>query len=323
MRLERVVIATDFSERSIAAAQWVARSFVPKAELMLVHVLESPPPPHFLRRRSPRRADGSDALRTGARERLRQIRRQLGKGLISEQLREGRAHEEVLRAASEFAADLIVVGSHRDKPGFWNRFGSTAERILGGARTPVLVVHGAPRDVPRTLLAAIDDSETGITVLGHAESLVRRLGASGTAMHVLPRQPIHPLLLPGELAIGNEHLMGIEQHYIEETREWLTGRLGLSNALTPTVVLGDVAESILVQSRRAGADLLILGRERQGTVRRYLLGSVTSNVLRGANCAVLVIPSVEDSNLTTLGDAGIAAGRGEEGPATTRLPSLA
>src|SRR6185369_4600644 len=117
MRLERVVIATDFSERSIAAAQWVARSFVPKAELMLVHVLESPPPPHFLRRRSPRRADGSDALRTGARERLRQIRRQLGKGLISEQLREGRAHEEVLRAASEFAADLIVVGSHRDKPG--------------------------------------------------------------------------------------------------------------------------------------------------------------------------------------------------------------
>ena len=82
MRLERVVIATDFSERSIAAAQWVARSFVPKAELMLVHVLECPPPPHFLRRRSTRRKDASDSLRAGARERLRQIRRLLGKGLI-------------------------------------------------------------------------------------------------------------------------------------------------------------------------------------------------------------------------------------------------
>ena len=59
MKFERVVIGIDFSERSIAAAQWVARSFVPKAELMLVHVLECPPPPHFLRRRSPSRARGT------------------------------------------------------------------------------------------------------------------------------------------------------------------------------------------------------------------------------------------------------------------------
>jgi len=319
MRLERVVIATDFSERSIAAAQWVARSFVPKAELMLVHVLECPPPPHFLRRRFPWRKDASDSLREGARERLRQIRRLLGKGLISHELREGRAHEEVLRAASEFGADLIVVGSHRDRPGFWNRFGSTAERILGGARTSVLVVHGAPRHVPHTLLAAIDDSETGITVLGHAESLVRRLGASGTAMHVLPPQPIFPLLLPGEVAIGNEHLSGLEEQDIDETRQWLTDRLSVSNALTPAVVVGDVAESILEQSRRTGADLLIIGRERQGRVRRYLLGSVTSNVLRGANCPVLVIPSPDSNDFTRVGETTNA----EEAPAPTQLASFA
>lgn len=296
MKLQRIVAATDFSERSIAAAQWVARSLAPKAELLLVHVLECPPPPHFLRRRSPWRNDASDELRAGARERLRQIRRQLGTGLISEELREGQAHEEVLRAASEFAADLIVIGSHRDKPGFWNRFGTTAERILGGARTPVLVVHGAPRDVPRTLLAAIDDSETGINVLGRAESLVRRLGASGTAMHVLPPQPSLPLVLPGELAIGSEYMSAIEQRCIDETREWLTGRLSVSNALTPAVLVGDVAESILAHGRQTGAQLLVLGRERQNGIRQYLLGSVTSTVLRGANCPVLVIPSLDGSD---------------------------
>ena len=187
MKLERVIIAIDFSERSIAAAQWVARSFARQAELMLVHVLELPPPPRFLPRRQTRRADDIEALRSGARERLRQIRRQIRGGLVRDDVREGRAHEEVLSAASEFAADLIVVGSHRDKPGFWNRFGSTAERILGGARVSVLVVHGEPRSAPRTLLAAVDDSETGIEVLTHAESLARRLGATGSALHVLAR----------------------------------------------------------------------------------------------------------------------------------------
>jgi hypothetical protein len=48
---------------------------------------------------------------------------------------------------------------------------------------------------------------------------------------------------------------------------------------------------ILWEARLAGADLLVLGRERKGTVRRHLLGSVTGTVIRGANCPVLVIPN--------------------------------
>jgi hypothetical protein len=39
----------------------------------------------------------------------------------------------------------------------------------------------------------------------------------------------------------------------------------------------------------------VLGRERKSTARRYLLGSVTSTVIRGANSPVLVIPGVDGS----------------------------
>jgi nucleotide-binding universal stress UspA family protein len=206
-------------------------------------------------------------------------------------VREGRADEEVLRVASEYDADLIVVGSHRDKPGFWNRFGSTAERILGRSRTAVLVVHGAPRNTPRQLLAAVDDSETGITVLAHAEALVQRLGAGGSALHVLPRRPIHRLLLPSESIVGEENLIDVEKEYIDETRAWLAGRLTLPNGLTPMVLLGDAAEAILAEAQRIGADLLVIGRERKRRARRHPLGGVTSTILRAANCPVLVIPS--------------------------------
>jgi Universal stress protein family len=55
--------------------------------------------------------------------------------------------------------------------------------------------------------------------------------------------------------------------------------------------LGPVAEVILREARSAGADLIVLGRERPGTTRRHPLGSVTSTVIRGATCPVLVIPS--------------------------------
>jgi nucleotide-binding universal stress UspA family protein len=308
MKLDKVLIAIDFSERSIAAAQWVARSFAPQAELVLVHVLELPPPPRFLRRRYSWSAKDIETCRTGARVRLRQLARQIGRGLLWEEVREGRADEEVLRVAREYDADLIVVGSHRDRPGFWNRFGSTAERILAGASTPVLVVHGAPRNTPRSLLAAVDDSETGGKVIARAEALARRFDTTGSALHVVPRQPIHYVLMPGEVILDQMHLIDIEKTYMEETRQWLADRLTVPDGLTPAVMLGDTAESILAEARRIGADLLVLGRERKRTARRHLLGSVTSTVIRGATCPVLVIPGVDGSEP----DAAFGSGRAGE-----------
>ena len=147
MKCNRIVVAVDFSEHSIAAVQWVAQHFAPRAELVLVHVLELPPPPSFWPRRVWLRADDIETYRMGAKTRLRQLGLQIGRGLLWEEVRLGRPEDEVLRVAAEYEADLIVAGSHRERTGFWNRFGSTAERILGGAEVPVLIVHGAPRGV--------------------------------------------------------------------------------------------------------------------------------------------------------------------------------
>src|SRR5690348_9696685 len=165
MKCNRIVVAVDFSEHSIAAVQWVAQHFAPRAELVLVHVLELPPPPSFWPRRVWLRADDIETYRMGAKTRLRQLGLQIGRGLLWEEVRLGRPEDEVLRVAAEYEADLIVAGSHRERTGFWNRFGSTAERILGGAEVPVLIVHGAPRGAPRLVLAAVDDSVTGEKVI--------------------------------------------------------------------------------------------------------------------------------------------------------------
>lgn len=313
MKLDRVVIAIDFSERSVAAAQWASRAIAPQSELSLVHVLELPPPPAFLRRRFPLRADDIETYRTGGLVRLRQLGRQLGGRAIREEVRIGRADEEVVRVARERDADLIVVGSHRERPGFWNRFGSTAERILSGSQVPVLVVHGVPRSVPRLLLAAVDDTTTGLSVVAHANALAERLGASGRVMHVLPHHPLLHFSAPGELLVRGDEIVEGEKELMRATYDWLAERVGgAPNGLTPAVQQGEPADVILREARLAGVDLLVLGRERRSAVRRHLLGSVTSTVLRGANCPVLVIPSGSSEREDAVEHVAAATGADDE-----------
>lgn len=292
MKFDRIVIGVDFSEHSIAAARWIGRHFAPRAELVLVHVLELPPPPSFWPRRRWLRADDIETYRTGAKARLRQLGNQIGSTFIGEEVRVGRPEDEVLRVARESEADLIVIGSHRERAGFWNRFGSTAERILGGAEVPVLIVHGAPQAPPRTLLAAVDDSLTGERVIECASALTQRLGATGRLLHVLASAAHHLPFFPAELVVHDRGLVEAGNEMIHATHEWLRERIAdETTVLTALVQQGHTPEVILREARLAGADLLVLGRERKGTIRRHLPGSVTGTVIRGANCPVLVIPS--------------------------------
>ena len=291
MRLNRVVIGIDFSERSIAAAQWVARYFAQKSELVLVHALQLPETPRFLRDRLAVREEDVETCRVGARARLHQFGQQIGRGLVWEEVRAGRPDEQVLLVAQDYDADLIVIGSHRDRPGLWNRLGSTAERILSASPMPVLVVHGAPRSLPRSVLAAVDDSDASRTVIEHACVVARRLRAHGKVAHVLPQHSLQRLLSVGEVAASDFRLIEAEQQVVEVTHNWLVRQVGSQDDLTPVVLLGDAAETILTEARRMGSELIVLGKEGRSRVKRFLLGSVAGTVIRGANCPILVIPS--------------------------------
>lgn len=292
MRCERIVIVVDFSEHSIAAAQWIARRFAPRAELVFVHVLELPPPPAFWSRRRWLRAYDIETRRTGATARLRQLGAQIGSACIGEEVRIGRPEDAVLRVAGELEADLIVIGSHGERAGIWNRFGSTAERILGGAEVPVLIAHGAPRAMPRVLLAAVDDSPTTDQVIAFASALTQRLGASGLLLHVLPSAAHHLPVFPVELVVHDRGLVEARNEMIHAAYGRLRERIANeSSALSPLVLQGHPPAVILREARLAGADLIVLGRERKGSIRRRLFGSAAGAVIRGASCPVLVIPS--------------------------------
>ena len=129
MQLERIVVATDFSEPAGAAAEWVARHFAPAARLVLVYVIDAS------------HRGGPSVDRTGtavciddeydvAARRLREAVAALGAARCAAEIRFGRPAEEIARAGEEFRADLIVVGKHAGRSGLFGGLGSTAEELV-------------------------------------------------------------------------------------------------------------------------------------------------------------------------------------------------
>ena len=87
-----------------------------------------------------------DAARENAAEAARAaadvIRQTLGgiRGKISENVRKGSPENEIVAAAAEWGADMVIVGSHGR--GFWGRLlGSVSNAVVRNAPCPVLIVR--------------------------------------------------------------------------------------------------------------------------------------------------------------------------------------
>jgi nucleotide-binding universal stress UspA family protein len=147
----RVLCAVDFSEWSLAALEYafsLAREA--KAELTIVHVLEwpwaEPPAPSF----EALPPDQAAALREYRRyceqramARLESLVEEPAQvaGPLTIRVSHGKPYVEILRAAEESQADLIVVGVHGRSALDLSFLGSTANQVVRRAQCPVLTLR--------------------------------------------------------------------------------------------------------------------------------------------------------------------------------------
>lgn len=294
-RLDRIAIGVDFGEPSLAAAEWVSRELAPGAELVLVHALDiAQAAPLGAPPRKPS-ARVLDAAREFATERLRQVGNTLGPGAVRVEVHEDRPAPAIAAVAEACGVDLIVVGTHGKRTVPWRGLGSTAERLIRMSPVPVLLVSGRPEGSPRRLLVPVDEVDLTPAVLEWAGRVARRGGAV-TLMHVLdPRwQELHHRRLattgpPDESPVGAVTMA----EATDATEAWLA-RLARDVAapnggVELVVATGAPGDEILAAARRAGADLIVMGRRGRGRVLPGVLGSTVSVVLRGAACPVLVV----------------------------------
>ena len=135
---------------------------------------------------------------------------------------------------------------------------------------------------PRTILAAVDFSETSQTALAVAARFARHYGA---ALHVLHVQ---------------DALLSIaaRQEGIDLSRDTGDALQAFVTSAWPAVdcspechvVTGAAPEMILDTAQRVDAGLLVVGGRGMSRAERLVFGSTTEGVLRRANLSVLVVP---------------------------------
>jgi nucleotide-binding universal stress UspA family protein len=78
-----------------------------------------------------------------------------------------------------------------------------------------------------------------------------------------------------------------EQRRVLESARDMLEQAGISpTAFGP---VGDPAEEILATARSFGAELIVIGARSLGTVKRLVLGSVSTKVMHEADCDVLIV----------------------------------
>ena len=218
-------------------------------------------------------------------------------GRIDYEIAEGDAAPVILATATEFAADLIVLGTH-GRSGFvrWV-LGSVTEKVLRQADCPVLTVPKAAGDsVPivfRRIVCAIDFSECSTHALDYATSLAQESNAHLTVVHVVELPPdipreVHETVLAGPRRFS-EYIALAEEEGRARLRDALPDQVRASVRVDTVLGAGKPYREILRVAAEHRADLLVVGVHGRGALDRMFFGSTTQHLVRQAACPVLTL----------------------------------
>ncbi len=137
------------------------------------------------------------------------------------------------------------------------------------------------------ILVAYDGSEGAQRAARAAADVARPAGASLMLLHVLdPRFDATEVQAPSR----SEAMAQVSQRREAEARDFATGLLDGVRVRVESVERGeDIAEAILRVADEEGSDLIAIATKRAGGVAGLVLGSVMQQVLRDADCPVLVV----------------------------------
>lgn len=203
-------------------------------------------------------------------------------------VRLGSAFGEILNAARETDADVVVLGAHGRHYLRGLLLGTTAARVARHGERPVLVVRKAAPRSYRRVIVATDFSEHARRALRAARALAP--AAEMQLFHAYEIWYEHRL----RSGITSDEVRRMHLDYEEVARGKLTELArdaGLDAAATPLVVRYGYAGNLVPKAAAEWrADLVVAGTRGLTGVGYALLGSVAEHILRESPCDVLVVP---------------------------------
>jgi nucleotide-binding universal stress UspA family protein len=271
-RFQTILLATDGSEFS-AAAEQAAREMARHcdARLLVTRVVLTNPEYEAL---VPDRVQQADKEAQAEIDVLAEEARATGLK-VETILRHGSdPYHEVVRAADEKHADIIVMGRRARSDLARMLVGDSTAKVIGLASCSVLVLPRGTRMPESRILVATDGSRLGDAAAFSAVRLAQSCNLPLTAISVTSSD--------GEDAQRRDAQAALERVEAAAREAGLQIESRMEEGRRPDEVILEVAKS-------CAADLIVLGSHGRTGLSRLLMGSVSERVLGHAQCPVLVV----------------------------------
>jgi len=279
----KVLVAVDGSKFGRWAAQWVGRiPFVNRPDVRAVHVVD------LASLRAPFMVQPamlgyvpfvqSEAKRLAVR--AKKVRKETA-SLLSAMgipaqvtVERGPVPLTIIKRAGGHGR-LVVLGNRG--LGDFDRFflGSVSQQVTLHAHCSVLVVKQPPRPIGRILLAVDGSkaSDLAVRFLLREMKPAKHYGTAVTVLHVLPPFA-HSQVAMAEISVTHRYANRLASAGYRVKESYLPG---------------DAADEIVKAAKRLKADLIVAGAKGLGAVGRFLLGSVSTKLVRHSPCSILVV----------------------------------
>lgn len=278
--MTRLLCATDLlpkSESAVERAGVLAEQL--DAELSLLHVV-SPSASDRVLEQSLQIA--IDRLR--ARARPPQWRHGPAPSVM---IRTGNPARLVCDAVEKEQSDLLILGPQQRRDVLGGMSGTIVEKVLSARKCPLLLVQGNVDVSYRKVLLALDQSAEAALAVRAAESLVLTSDSQATVMHVCA-PPLRGMVPSSNAEIAAR---AAEQEAAASIHELLQRESDDASRYEVCVEEGHPIPAILRAVEIHQPQLLVMGTRAVGRMRRALLGSVASQLLKEiATCDMLVVP---------------------------------
>lgn len=217
---------------------------------------------------------------------------------VSTRVLAGDPAEEIVAFADSLEGSKIAMATH-GQSGF-ARFpiGSVTDKVIRTSSRPVSVVRaegGKPavhkKSYLKKILAPMDGSKEGETILTYLEEFARKLKAGVTFLHVLEVGMHDPFTLDNLRDLEKYRLKAGE--YMEKLNDSFRQKGIKSDYEVIEVPYKNIGDAINSYTREHAVDTIVMATHGRSGVQRWILGSVALKVLIEGNTPLTLIRAKE------------------------------
>ncbi|MFM1876922.1 MAG: hypothetical protein RL266_2659, partial [Bacteroidota bacterium] len=273
-KIERIVVPTDFSESAYVAidhAVDIAKRF--GAQIKLVHVLEKGAYQGIFAPSKKTEYSELEEAQQKLQEDANNLENRSGVSVSQEVVR-GRIYDEIVKAAEEAEADLIVMGTHGTSG--WEEFfvGSNAFKVVTQSSCPVLSIQGkATQPDLKNIILPIDNTPETRQKVRYAATMAKKFGST---VHIasLLTDDTADIRFDFEKKVNQ-----ITEYLNREEIPFTTAFLQGSNLATMTM---NFAES-------KGGNLIVMMTEQEPNLTGFLMGPFAQQIVNHSRIPVMSI----------------------------------